>query len=110
MRRPALVLLTLTVALFAAGVLPAVSQDKPRSGGELVFVVPSEPPSYDGHQEETFGVTHPIAPSTSENVRTTPRIEKSRPPPSLWTKRTIGSSSRLSRAATASGMKRPRAK
>jgi len=39
---------------------PLAAQDKPRSGGELIFVVPSEPPSYDGHQEETFGVTHPI--------------------------------------------------
>ena len=72
MRRPALVLLTLTVALFAAGVLPAVSQDKPRSGGELVFVVPSEPPSYDGHQEETFGVTHPIAPHYNTLLRVDP--------------------------------------
>ena len=31
-------------------------------GGELIFVVPSEPPSYDAHQEETFGVNHPMAP------------------------------------------------
>ncbi len=30
---------------------PAQAQDKPRSGGELIFVVPSEPPSYDAHQE-----------------------------------------------------------
>src|SRR5678816_3989792 len=47
---------------------PAVSasaqdkpQEKPRYGGELVYVVPSEPPSYDAHAEETFGVIHPIA-------------------------------------------------
>ena len=24
--------------------------------------MPSEPPSYDGHREETFGLIHPIAP------------------------------------------------
>ena len=29
--------------------LPAYAQT-PRSGGELVFPVPSEPPSYDGHR------------------------------------------------------------
>ena len=32
-----------------------------KSGGELVFPVPSEPPSYDGHREETFGLIHPLA-------------------------------------------------
>ena len=45
MRRPALVLVALVVALLSASALPASAQDKPRSGGELVFVVPSEPPS-----------------------------------------------------------------
>ena len=34
--------------------LPASAQDKPRSGGELVFVVPAEPPSFDAHREESF--------------------------------------------------------
>ena len=41
-------------------------------GGELIFVVPSEPPSYDGHQEETFGVTHPIAPHYNTLLRVDP--------------------------------------
>jgi peptide/nickel transport system substrate-binding protein len=72
MRRPALVVLVLAVALVSAGALLASAQDKPRSGGELVFVVPSEPPSYDGHQEETFGVTHPIAPHYSTLLRVDP--------------------------------------
>jgi peptide/nickel transport system substrate-binding protein len=48
------------LGLVMAGVSVA-ADDKPRHGGELVFVVPSEPPSYDAHQEETFGVTHPMA-------------------------------------------------
>jgi peptide/nickel transport system substrate-binding protein len=56
----------------AALVIPALAQDKPRSGGELVFVVPSEPPSYDGHQEETFGVMHPIAPNYNTLLRVDP--------------------------------------
>ena len=72
MRRPVLVLMTLLVALVAAGVLAATAQDKPRSGGELIYVVPSEPPSYDGHQEETFGVTHPIAPHYNTLLRVDP--------------------------------------
>jgi len=42
--------------------LVAAQDNKPRSGGELIFPVPSEPPSYDAHREQTFGVIHPIAP------------------------------------------------
>jgi len=52
-------------ALFLFGPGPgtdAGAQEKPRYGGELVFVVGSEMPSYDGHREETFGLIHPIAP------------------------------------------------
>jgi peptide/nickel transport system substrate-binding protein len=71
MRRLALVVMALLVVLLS-GVLPASAQDKPRTGGELIFVVPSEPPSYDGHQEETFGVTHPIAPHYSTLLRVDP--------------------------------------
>src|SRR6266545_7872809 len=50
----------------------AWAQDKPRSGGELVFVVPSEPPSYDAHREETFGVIHPVAPHYNTLMRVDP--------------------------------------
>src|SRR5438132_7945237 len=60
------------VLLLAALVSPALAQDKPRSGGELVFVVPSEPPSYDAHQEETFGVIHPMAPLYSTLLKVDP--------------------------------------
>jgi len=52
--------------------MPADAQDKPRHGGELVFVVPSEPPSYDAHQEETFGVIHPMAPHYNTLLRVDP--------------------------------------
>src|SRR5215467_9264804 len=52
--------------------IPAVAQDKPRSGGELVYVVPSEPPSYDAHQEETFGLIHPTAPHYNTLLRVDP--------------------------------------
>src|SRR5436190_6528706 len=51
---------------------PAWAQDKPRSGGELIFLVPSEPPSYDGHREGTFGVVHPLAPHYNTLLRIDP--------------------------------------
>ena len=60
-----------TVLLLAALVIPATAQT-PRSGGELIFVVPSEPPSYDAHQEETFGVIHPMAPHYSTLLKVDP--------------------------------------
>src|SRR6266480_1207788 len=51
---------------------PAFAQDKPRSGGELIYLVPSEPPSYDGHKEGTFGTVHPLAPHYNTLLRIDP--------------------------------------
>ena len=62
----------LGVAVILMLAVPAGAQDKPRPGGELVFVVPSEPPSYDAHQEETFGVIHPMAPHYNTLLRVDP--------------------------------------
>src|SRR5215813_10456551 len=65
----------LTTVVLAAGLGVAAlvaAQDKPRYGGELIFVVPSEPPSYDAHREETFGVIHPMAPHYNTLLRTDP--------------------------------------
>jgi peptide/nickel transport system substrate-binding protein len=62
----------LSMALVALLVVPALAQDKPRHGGELVFAVPSEPPSYDGHREETFGLIHPFAPFYNTLLRVDP--------------------------------------
>jgi peptide/nickel transport system substrate-binding protein len=50
----------------------AQAQEKPRYGGELIFPVPSEPPSYDGHREETFGWIHPWAPFYNTLLRVDP--------------------------------------
>src|SRR5215510_9006912 len=47
-------------------------QAQPHRGGELRFAVASEPPSYDGHREETFGLIHPIAPFYSLLLRVDP--------------------------------------
>jgi len=60
----------LAVAVLAIPVTVAAQQ--PRNGGELVFPVPSEPPSYDGHREETFGLIHPIAPFYNTLLRVDP--------------------------------------
>jgi peptide/nickel transport system substrate-binding protein len=65
-------LFPLVALLLSGGWATADAQDKPRSGGELLFVVPSEPPSYDAHQEETFGVIHPVAPHYSTLLKVDP--------------------------------------
>ena len=62
--------LALMVTLGLAG--PAAAQDKPRAGGELVFVVAAEPPSFDAHREETFAMLHPTAPHYNTLLRVDP--------------------------------------
>ena len=49
-----------------------VMAETPRNGGILKFVVPDEPPSFDGHRETTFALIHPIAPFYSLLVRINP--------------------------------------
>jgi peptide/nickel transport system substrate-binding protein len=76
------------LALLAGALLLAPAQAQ-RTGGELVFSVPSEPPSYDGHREETFGLIHPIAPFYNTLLRVDPNDPSgTKPYPSLaesWT-------------------------
>jgi peptide/nickel transport system substrate-binding protein len=50
----------------------ANAAEKPVSGGILTFVVASNPPSYDAHMEQTFGVVHPIGPFYSLLIRANP--------------------------------------
>jgi len=65
-------------ALIAAGLLLAgrvggvAAQETPRHGGELVFVVPAEPPSFDARREESFALIHPAAPHYSTLMRVDP--------------------------------------
>ncbi|MBI3636958.1 MAG: ABC transporter substrate-binding protein, partial [Candidatus Rokubacteria bacterium] len=63
MMRALLLAVTLLLPLMRAP--GARAQETPRSGGELVFIVPAEPPSYDAHREETFALMHPAAPHYS---------------------------------------------
>jgi peptide/nickel transport system substrate-binding protein len=44
----------------------------PQRGGILKYVVPAEPPSFDGHRETTFALIHPIAPFYSLLIRVKP--------------------------------------
>ncbi|MBI3637724.1 MAG: ABC transporter substrate-binding protein, partial [Candidatus Rokubacteria bacterium] len=65
-------ILSLLIVLGLVVTQPAAAQEKPRTGGELIFAVPSEPPSYDAHEEETFGVIHPMAPHYNTLLRVDP--------------------------------------
>ncbi len=67
-----------TALAIAAGFLAiplafdSASAQTPKKGGILKFVVPDEPPSFDGHRETTFALIHPIAPFYSTLVRVEP--------------------------------------
>ncbi len=65
--------LTRGVAAISAGLFvlalvmapAALAADQPKYGGTLVFAVPKDPPSFDGHRENTFALIHPVAPHYS---------------------------------------------
>jgi len=58
----------LALGVGAAGTAAAA----PKKGGTLKYVVPAEPPSFDGHRETTFALIHPIAPFYSVLIRVNP--------------------------------------
>jgi peptide/nickel transport system substrate-binding protein len=65
--------LTTFGAIAALGLASAAGvAETPVKGGMLEFVVPSTIPSYDAHQETTFGVIHPLAPMYSLLIRVNP--------------------------------------
>ncbi len=66
--------LTSTIFIMAL-VLPtlgAMAAETPKRGGILTYVVPAEPPSFDGHREATFALIHPVAPFYSTLIRVNP--------------------------------------
>src|SRR5262245_66144818 len=63
---------SLVMVLVLGAAAPAPAQEKPRSGGELIFVVAAEPPSFDAHREETFAMLHPGAPHYNTLMRVDP--------------------------------------
>ena len=50
----------------------AQATETPRRGGELVYIVSAEPPSFDGHKESTFAVIHPVSPHYSTLLKFDP--------------------------------------
>jgi peptide/nickel transport system substrate-binding protein len=59
-------------ALAFGAVTTAEAAETPVKGGVLSFVVGSKIPSYDAHQETTFGMIHPIRPFYSLLIRVNP--------------------------------------
>jgi peptide/nickel transport system substrate-binding protein len=68
--RPALTLAAGAAIAFGFSVNPG--EAAPKQGGTLKYVVPAEPPSFDGHRETTFALVHPIAPFYSLLMRVKP--------------------------------------
>src|SRR3972149_2492901 len=66
------ILRTVALLLVMAAVTPVQAQERPRAGGELVFVAAPEPPSFDAHREETFAMLHPGAPQYNTLMRVDP--------------------------------------
>lgn len=64
--------LVATAAALGMGWAGTTRADTPVKGGVLKFVVPDEPPSFDGHKETTFALIHPIAPFYSVLIRVNP--------------------------------------
>ena len=71
--RSALVLAA-AAAVTIAYTAPSVAAETPTKGGILKYVVPAEPPSFDGHRETTFALIHPIAPFYSLLIRVDPTV------------------------------------
>lgn len=62
----------LLVALLALA-LPASAAESPRRGGSLTFMIAADgPPSFDGHRETTFAMSHATAPFYSVLIRINP--------------------------------------
>jgi len=70
-RVKALCAVALGVAFGIAASVPAAAET-PKHGGILKYVVPAEPPSFDGHIETTFALIHPVRPFYSVLIKVNP--------------------------------------
>lgn len=59
-------------AAATVGLAGAAQAETPKYGGTLNFVVGGNAPSFDGHQESTFAVIHPMAPFYSLLIKVNP--------------------------------------
>ena len=57
---------------FAFGIIGGAAVAAPKKGGVLKYIIPSNPPSADGHRETTFGTIHPFAQFYSTLIRVNP--------------------------------------
>src|SRR5499425_1654178 len=58
---------TLTLAM------PALSEETPKRGGTLTYLIPADAPqSFDGHREATYATVHTAAPFYSVLIRINP--------------------------------------
>jgi peptide/nickel transport system substrate-binding protein len=72
-RRRKFALLTAAACAVLSTWTTLAGAETPKTGGILKFVVPDEPPSFDGHRETTFALIHPIAPFYSVLIRVDPQ-------------------------------------
>ena len=70
-RVKALCAVALGVGFGLAATVPAAAET-PKHGGILTYVVPAEPPSFDGHKETTFALIHPVRPFYSVLIKINP--------------------------------------
>ena len=68
-RAVCVVLASIAIGIGAAASAQAVT---PKHGGILKYVVPDEPPSFDGHREGTFALLHPVRPYYSVLIQVNP--------------------------------------
>ena len=53
--------------------MPALSEETPKRGGTLTYLIPADaPPSFDGHREATYATVHAAAPFYSVLIRVDP--------------------------------------
>jgi len=69
LRRTIVVVLAFPLALVGTSVS---AQERARYGGQLIILGMGEPPSYDAHREEAYGVIHTVAPHYSTLLRIHP--------------------------------------
>ena len=63
----------IAILLSVASGLPVDAADKPKRGGELIYMIPADsPPSLDGHREGTYATLHSVAPFYSVLMRVDP--------------------------------------
>jgi peptide/nickel transport system substrate-binding protein len=58
--------------LIGSGTAGIAHAQTPKRGGTLNYVVPAEPPGYDGHREGTFAMLQPLRPYYSVLIRVDP--------------------------------------